>query len=162
MVGRQCEVFEDIKSRKILYDKKTNICYLLPNRGEGKVQLLKMNVFNAIAISFIIGYFFNFPIYLYVLLAVALYFVYFMYFNNIFLPNLHKIKKTERKKEVENQEKTPFPYVGLGYLVIGAGLIYCLLSNQVEEGIMTYVVCGAILICLVNSVYYFRNYMKKG
>ncbi len=161
MFSFQIEVFEDMKSRKILYDKKTMTGYLLPDKGEGKVQLLKMNIFNAAAISFIIGYFLHFPIYLYFVLAIVLYGAYLYYFNQVFLPNLQKVKKFERKKVIKKQEKGTFPFIGLGYLVVGLGLIYCLFTDQVEVGAMTYVVYGGILICLVNVLYYFINYIKK-
>ena len=162
MFGYQCEVFEDIKSRKILYDKKSNVGYLLMDKGEGKVQLLKMNIFNAAAISFILGYFLDFPIYMYFVLGVLIYAAYHLYFNNMYLPKLKKVKKFERKREVKSKKQETFPFIALGYLAIGLGLVYCLLTNQVEQGIMTYVVYGGILICLLNGFYYFKNYFKKG
>lgn len=162
MFGYQCEVFEDMKSRKILYDKKANIGYLLMDKGEGKVQLLKMNIFNAAAISFILGYFLKFPVYMYFVLGIVLYFAYHLYFNKMYLPTLQKVKKFERKKEVKQVKQETFPFISIGYLAIGLGLIYCLLTNQVDQGIMTYVVYGGILVCFINVFYYFRNYFKKG
>lgn len=162
MFGFQMKVFEDVKSRKILYDKKSMMGYLLPDKGEGKVQLLKMNIFNSAAISFIVGYFLNFPIYLYFVVGVALYFAYIFYFNRMFLPTLQKVKKFEQKKVQAKNENGPFPFIALGYLAVGVGLIYCLFTNQVEVGVMTYVVYGGIIICFVNVAYYFANYMKRG
>ncbi|MGN1277401.1 MAG: hypothetical protein ACI4UK_10470 [Floccifex sp.] len=162
MFGFQTEVFEDTKSRKILLDKKNKVTYLLPEKGEGKAQMLKMNIVNSIAISFLAGYFLNFKIWMYIALTLVLYAGYLWFFNKRFIPTLEKVKKAEKKKEIEKRNDKVFPFVSLGYLAVGLGLVYCLVTKQVEEGMMTYIVIGAIAICAINVLYHWMTYFKEG
>lgn len=161
MFSFQYEMFDDIKARSVLYDKKKKIGYLLTQKDKGKAHIFKLSMAYSAAISFIVGYFLHLPFYAYIVMAVLLYGLCLLYFNKKFLPSLTMLKKVEKKKEVKKQKEGQFPVVGLGYAAIGIGLIYCLFTNQVEAGMMVYVVYGAIAICFINAFFFFYNYVKK-
>ncbi|MDY3035440.1 MAG: hypothetical protein SOS22_04400 [Absicoccus sp.] len=95
-----------------------------------------------------------------IVFVAVIYFAYLFYFNYKIMPNLQEAKKVERKQQIVSIKKeTPFPIVAIGYLLIGMGLIYCLLTHQVTSEMMI-LVCGATIVSLSMGMYYLLRYAR--
>lgn len=113
MFSFQYEIFDDIKARSVLYDKKKKIGYLLTQKDKGKAHIFKLSMAYSAAISFIVGYFLHLPFYAYIVwLYYCMVCVCFISIKR-FLPSLTMLKKVEKKKEVKNKKKVSFRLSGL-------------------------------------------------
>lgn len=158
--GIQTDIFEDTKSRKIFHIKSTNKNYLLQDGLDFKVRLLRMNIVDSISFVFLFNLLFHLPMILNIVFVAVIYFAYLFYFNYKIMPNLQEAKKVERKQQIVSTKKeTPFPIVAIGYLLIGMGLIYCLLTHQVTSEMMI-LVCGATIVSLSMGMYYLLRYAR--
>ncbi|MFR3292754.1 MAG: hypothetical protein ACLTQJ_06430 [[Clostridium] innocuum] len=80
----------DTKGRRLLYIKKKNAYYLLPQHREFAITLWKHAEINAISISIILGYFLFHKIAGTIALALVLYAVELLIMNKKLLPSLHR------------------------------------------------------------------------
>ena len=156
VLGVQTEIFEDTKLRKIFHIKNTEKNYLLQEKDEFKVRLLRMNIVDSVSVAILLGLVIHMPIYAYVAVAAMVYVAYLFYFNSKVLPTMQAVKKVERKK-VEEKSKDRPPFVAFAYLLVGAGLLYCMLSNQVEAN-LTYIVIGAMILSFGLGSFYLYLY----
>ena len=97
----------DTKGRRLLYIKKKNAYYLLPQHREFAITLWKHAEINAISISIILGYFLFHKIAGTIALALVLYAVELLIMNKKLLPSLHRAggkhitwRKEDRKSVV--------------------------------------------------------------
>lgn len=75
---------------------------------------------------------------------------------------MQKIKKVERKEQKKAEKKLDKPpFVAFAYLLVGIGLVYCMMTNQVESGTMTYVVIGAMVIAFGLGSFYLYTYYAR-
>ncbi|MBD8957712.1 MAG: hypothetical protein EGQ83_04515 [Holdemanella biformis] len=162
ILGIQTEIFEDVKSRKIFHVKTTNESYLLQEGDDFKVRLLRMNIVDSISIAVLTSLIIQLPIFAYIAIGAFVYLAYLLYFNNKVLPNMQKIKKVERKEQKKAEKKLDKPpFVAFAYLLVGIGLVYCMMTNQVESGTMTYVVIGAMVIAFGLGSFYLYTYYAR-
>ena len=162
ILGIQTEIFEDVKSRKIFHVQTTNESYLLQEGDDFKVRLLRMNIVDSISIAVLTSLIIQLPIFAYIAIGAFVYLAYLLYFNNKVLPNMQKIKKVERKEQKKAEKKLDKPpFVAFAYLLVGIGLVYCMMTNQVESGTMTYVVIGAMVIAFGLGSFYLYTYYAR-
>lgn len=161
LFGIQIEVFEDTKSRKLLHVKKKDLYYQITKSDEAKVFLFSKGLINAVSLALIFGLILRWPIWAYVVTALVIYAFILYMFNDKVLPKMPVVNaKTVARKEAPKKDRS-FSIAGIAYLVIAFGLLYCFFTNQVEEGMMTYVVIGAIAISLVMGAMNLFTYGKK-
>lgn len=152
LFGIQTELFEDSKSRKVLHIKNSDVYYQVNKEEDLRVFIFKKGFINSLSLSLIFGLVLQWPIWAYVVSTVCIYLLILWIFNVKTLPFMSIISpKSVVRKEVEKKDRQ-FSLIGIAYLVIGFGLLYCFLTNQVESGMMTYIVIGAIAISLVMGV----------
>ena len=123
----------DTKGRRLLYIKKKNAYYLLPQHREFAITLWKHAEINAISISIILGYFLFHKIAGTIALALVLYAVELLIMNKKLLPSLHRAGGkhiTWRKEHRDKESGGIFP--ALLFLFIGIGLFLCLVFQQSE------------------------------
>ena len=96
----------DTKGRRLLYIKKKNAYYLLPQHREFAITLWKHAEINAISISIILGYFLFHKIAGTIALALVLYAVELLIMNKKLLPSLHRAggKHITWRKEHRDKE----------------------------------------------------------
>lgn len=160
LFGIQTEVFEDTKSRKILHVKKQDLYYQITKSDEAKVFLFSKGLINALSLALIFGLILRWPIWAYALTTALIYAFILYMFNDKVLPKMPVVNpKTVVRKEEKKDRRFSIP--GIAYLVIAFGLLYCFFTDQVEEGMMTYIVIGAIAISLVMGIMNLFTYGKK-
>lgn len=145
--GIHTELFEDQKNRKVLYVKPTNTYYVVERKQESLVKFLQTNIINAISLSFIIGMFFQWAPMIYAAVAAAIYFGYLYYFNKQVLPSLVVLREKHiKRKETKPQSTGQLTFQAVAFILIGAGLIYCIVTDQVDPGMMQIAVTVAIVV----------------
>ena len=137
ILGIHTELFEDQKNRKILYVKTTGTYYVVEKKKESFVRFLQTNIINAISLSLIIGMFFQWTPIIYAAVAAAIYLGYLFYFNKQVFPSLQALRdKNIKRKEAKAQGFGQLMFQAAAFLLIGAGLIYCVATHQVDPGVM--------------------------
>lgn len=153
----------DTKGRRLLYIKKKNAYYLLPQHREFAITLWKHAEINAISISIILGYFLFHSIAGTVLLALMLYAVMLLVMNKKLLPSLHRAggrKITWRKEQPVREGGSILMAVLL--LLIGAGLFLCLALEQTQNTMESVTAAaGGCIAVFVGVRQLYRNKMIR-
>ncbi|MDQ0359645.1 hypothetical protein [Breznakia pachnodae] len=147
--SRNAEIFEDKKKRKIFYDKKHNQYYLLNAKNERFAIIFKNSVFNAISIGIILGTLLSLDYWIWMILCIAVYVVCLFVFNYQILPALSTVKTKHVDKAESDKDDKSSLFRGIAFFVIGCGLGYCLLTNQVAGVINTAFVGGCIALAVI-------------
>lgn len=153
----------DTKGRRLLYIKKKNAYYLLPQHREFAITLWKHAEINAISISIILGYFLFHSIAGTVLLALMLYAVMLLVMNKKLLPSLHRAGRrniTWRKEQPVREGSSILMAVLL--LLIGAGLFLCLALEQTQNTMESFTAAaGGCIAVFVGARQLYRNKMIR-
>lgn len=153
----------DTKGRRLLYIKKDNTYYLLPQNREFAITLWKHAEINAISISIILGYFLFHNIAGTVLLALALYAAVLLAMNKKLLPSLHRAggRNITWRKEKPAKEGNSMLMAVL-FLLIGVGLFLCLALEQTQNTLETVTAAaGGCIALFVGARQLYRNKMIR-
>lgn len=159
--GWDIEIFQDKRNRKLMHIKHTEMYYQVHESDEKYVTLLKNNIINAVSIAAIIGYFLKLnPLWWFLIMGLV-YGAYLLLFNKKILPrfSIVKNKRIEKKQEKESSSKYIL-FLGIGFFVIGLGLILCIVFEQVTSNFEMYMVIGFSIFSIVMGMMQIRKYMN--
>lgn len=159
--GWNIEVFQDKRNRKLMHIKHTETYYHVHESDEKYVTLMKNNIINAISIATIIGYFLKLhPLWWFVIMGLV-YGAYLLLFNKKILPrcSIVKNKRIEKKQESKSSSKYIL-FLGIGFFVIGIGLLLCIVFEQVSNRFEMYMVIGFSIFSFVMGWMQIRTYMN--
>lgn len=141
--GWNIEVFQDKRNRKLMHIKQTETYYQVHEKDEKYVTLLKNNIINAVSIAAMITYFLNLhPVWWFAIMGLV-YGAYLLLFNKRILPRFSIVKNKHIEKKQESVSSSKYVlFLGVGFILIGIGLILCIVFEQVTSTIERYMVIG--------------------
>lgn len=158
--GRNVDMVEDTKGRKLLYMKNEETYYLVEEKMQKYVLFLKNNIINAISGGAMIGYFIKLPYWMGAAIALAWYVAYIVFFNRKVFPKFERLKERKIKVAPPSETKGKMLLFALGFLAIGIGLFLCIPLGQVNGNIDGSVVVACGIFSVIMGVGYLNNYRK--
>ncbi|MEG0034672.1 MAG: hypothetical protein RR734_03770 [Bacilli bacterium] len=126
------KIVNDTKRGKLFQDIKNDKYYQLDNKNEKFAIMFKNCILNSVSLCILVGYFLNLSYILWIVIGLSIYITYTVFFNYKILPSLNLIKmkhiKVLDEKKVTNNQSL---LMSLGFIVVGLGLIFCIISGEV-------------------------------
>ncbi|MDO4475030.1 MAG: hypothetical protein Q4B75_10330 [Eubacteriales bacterium] len=158
--GRNVDMVEDTRGRKLLYMRDENTYYLLEDKLQKYVLFLKNNIINAISGGAMLGYFIRLPYWMWAVIAIAWYVAYIVFFNVKIFPRFEKLKEKKIKVAPPSETKGRMLIFALGFLAVGIGLFLCIPLGQVNGNIDGSVVVACGIFSFIMGVNYLNQYRK--
>ena len=162
--GFQTRIVENTKNNRFLFIRGKNEYYQISsNKQEAQIKLLQNNILNALTAGMILRLFFNLEYYLCIIAALIIYSVYLFLFNTKLLPSFDQAaaKNIKIKKKPTSNSTAPLVQ-GIGFIIIAAGLVYCVLTNQAGDPSMKIMVYAVIVIAVFLGTKQVLNSLANG
>ena len=162
--GFQTRIVENTKNNRFLFIRGKNEYYQISSsKQEAQIKLLQNNILNALTAGMILRLFFNLEYYLCIIAALIIYSVYLFLFNTKLLPSFDQAASKNIKIKEKPASNSTAPLVqGIGFIIIAAGLVYCVLTNQAGDPSMKIMVYAVIVIAVFLGTKQVLNSLANG
>lgn len=163
LFGKDIDLVEDTKKRRLMQVRKDNTFYLLDKKQEKYVTFLKNNIINAVSIGVMLGYllkFLNWPWVVWAIVAVVWYVSYVVLFNTKVFPKFKKLKEKKVKVVPPSTTKGKTLAFALAFLFIGIALLACVPMGQTTSETESVVVIGCGFFSIVMGLKFLGDYRK--
>ncbi len=160
--GRQIELVQDVRGRKLLHLKKDDTFYFMEKKQETYANLFKNNVINSVSIGVMIGYFIKLPYWVWAAIALVVYVSYLLMFNKKIFPGYKKVvEKKPVKIAPPTESEAKVRFFSIGFIVIGVLLMLCVPLGWSDGSIPDIVVIGAGIFAVIMGLGYMNSNKKR-
>lgn len=160
--GRDIELVQDTRGRKLLHLKKENTFYAMEKRQETYANLFKNNIINAVSLGVMIGYFIRLPYWAWAAIAVVVYVTYLITFNKKIFPGYRRL---EEKKAIKitppTESESKVRAFSLAFIAVGLLLMLCVPMGWSDGSIPDGVVIACGIFAVIMGIGYMNSNKKS-